>query len=64
MTDPIFRETEPNLPPARRSSGIGAPEVGFALGFVAAVAGIAIVSIAAALIVAGALVMAATWRGA
>jgi hypothetical protein len=47
----------------RRLPGIGAPEVTFALGFIAAVAGIALVSIAAALIVAGALVMAVTWRG-
>ncbi len=66
MTDPIFRETEPNLPATRVRpfAGIGAPEVGFVLGFVAAVAGIALVSIAAALIVAGALVMLVTWRAA
>ncbi len=64
MTSPIFRETEANLPADRRFAGIGAPEVGFALGFVAAVAGIALVSIAAALIVAGALAMLVTWRAA
>lgn len=61
MTDPIFRETEPNLP-ATRVRSIGAPEVAFALGFVAAIAGIALVSIAAALIVAGVLAMVAAWR--
>lgn len=62
MTDPIFRETEPNLP--AEHAGIGVPEVGFALGFVAAVAGVALVSIPMALFVAGAVVMAATWRAA
>jgi hypothetical protein len=60
----MLNETHPNLPHDRRqrTTGIGAPEVGFLVGFVAAVTGISLLSIAAALIVAGALVMAASWR--
>lgn len=59
----MLNETYPNALPERRRS-VGVPEVAFGLGFVAAVAGLALVSIALALVVAGALAMAIAWRSA
>ena len=59
----IFRENV-NLPPDRPRilREIGPAEVGFGAGFALAIAGIALFSIAAALVVAGALLMLVTWR--
>ncbi len=61
----IFRENA-NLPPERPRilREIGPAEVAFGAGFLLAVVGIALVSVAAALIVAGALLMIASWRAA
>ena len=42
-------------PPERRDDGIGLPEITFAAGFLAAFVGIALVSVAAALVAAGGL---------
>jgi len=60
----MLNETYPNLPPERRSRlpGVGKPEVVFCVGFAAVVAGLALVSVALALVVAGALAMAVAWR--
>lgn len=60
----MLNETYPNQPPERRRRmpGIGVPEVVFAAGFVAAFVGLALVSVAIALVVAGALAMLAAWR--
>jgi hypothetical protein len=62
----MLNELHPNAPPehCRRLPGIGVPEVAFGLGFVCAVAGIALVSIALALVVAGTLAMVIAWRSA
>lgn len=55
-----------NLPPERPRilREIGPAEVAFGVGFLLVVVGIALVSVAAALIVAGALLMLVTWRAA
>lgn len=62
----MLNEVNPNLPPERQSrvSGIGLPEVGFAAGFALAVAGLAIVAVPAALLAAGVVLMAVSWRAA
>lgn len=60
----MLNETYPNALPERPRRSVGVPEVAFGLGFVAAVAGLALVSIALALVVAGALAMAIAWRSA
>lgn len=60
----MLNETHPNLPPEPRRRAIGVPEVVFAAGFVSAVAGLALVSVALALVAAGVLAMVATWRAA
>ncbi len=60
----MLNETHPNARPERprRFPGVGVPEVAFATGFVAAVAGLALFSVAVALFAAGAFVMFAAWR--
>lgn len=60
----MLNELNPNETPERRGHfpGIGVPEVAFAAGFVAAVAGLALVSVALALIAAGTLAMVIGWR--
>ena len=49
-------------PPERRDDGIGLPEITFAAGFLAAFVGVALVSVAAALVAAGALLAYLAWR--
>jgi hypothetical protein len=49
-------------PPERRTGGIGLTELVFGLGFVAAFVGIALVSVAAALIVGGFGLCLLSWR--
>lgn len=58
----MLNETYPNSPPEPRRRAVGAPEAAFGLGFLAAVAGLALVSIALALVVAGTLAMVIAWR--
>ena len=60
----MLNETYPNQPPERRRrlAAIGLPEVGFAAGFVLAVAGLAIVAIPIALLAAGTVLMVVAWR--
>jgi hypothetical protein len=62
----MLNETHPNALPERRRRfpGVGIPEVAFGLGFVAVVAGLALVAIPLALVVAGTLAMLAAWRSA
>ena len=56
----LLENVEP--PPERRDDGIGLPEITFAAGFLAAFVGIALVSIAAALVAAGVLLAFLAWR--
>ena len=56
----LLENVEP--PPERRDDGIGLPEITFAAGFLAAFVGIALVSVAAALVAAGALLAYLAWR--
>ena len=58
----MLNETYPNQPHERRRRLIGVPEIVFAVGFVLAVAGIAIVAIPVALLAAGIVLMAVAWR--
>jgi hypothetical protein len=64
MTDPIFRETEPNMPHTRWWSGYGWAEFGFGVGALLAFVGAALVFLPAALFAAGALLMVVAWRNA
>jgi hypothetical protein len=49
-------------PPERRISGIGLTEITFGLGFVAAFVGVALVSVAAALVIGGFGLCLLSWR--
>jgi len=60
----MLNETHPNERPEPRRRSVGMAEVVFMLGFVSAVAGLALFSITVALVAAGALAMAAAWRSA
>ena len=60
----MLNETYPNQSPERRRrlSGIGAAEIVFGIGFLAVFVGLALVSVALALVAAGTLAMLAAWR--
>lgn len=60
----MLNELNPNALHEPRRRAISVPEIVFAVGFVSAVVGLALISIPLALVAAGGLLMLATWRAA